>query len=157
MRPEGTARAFWLRWRSSGAFKVGVLAVGLCPALFVFTLAWSAAPGRLDVALGIGVLTELVTPFFLSRTLASLAKRGERVLSIDADGITTETTSGEWHATWADVREVVSTPEFTFLLGAGIHSVAIPAEAFEDESQRDEFVRRANRYMSPGSREMTSS
>lgn len=147
MQPDGTAKAFWLRWHRSIKFKLAVLGVGLCPSVFAFAMVSSAGPHHIDVALLISLVVEGLSPFLFSRLLASSAKRGWRVLSIDADGMTTQTAGGEWHAPWREVREVVVTTEYTFLLGAGINSLAIPAAAFADASDREEFVRRATRYI----------
>jgi hypothetical protein len=147
MRPEGTARAFWLRWHRSTKFKLGVLGFGLFPAFVVFTILSAAVPS--DRVRGVVALVVVfLSPSMLSRALSSLAKRGERILSIDTAGITTETSGGEWHAGWTEVQEIVSTADFTFLLGRGLNSIAVPASAFADEDERQEFVRRANRYIS---------
>jgi hypothetical protein len=151
MRPDGMARAFWLRWHRSTRFRIGVLAFGLFPSAFVCALILSAAPRAFAAALAFGAVIEVLWPVLLSRVLPAIGKRGQRILSIDSAGLTTETAGGEWHASWREVHEVVSTPEFVFLLGAGINSVAIPAQAFADEEQRNEFVNRARRYMAGAS------
>jgi hypothetical protein len=147
MEPEGTALAFWFRWRRSALFKLGVFAVGLIPAMFAFALAYSALPRRPGLALLIAVVVDACSPFAFPKLLTSLAKRGERILSIDADGISTRVPTGDWQVTWRHVQQIATTGDFVLLLGVGINSVAIPNRAFEDLEQRDEFLRRAERYL----------
>ena len=145
--PEATARAYWYRWRTSMAFKGGVLAAGLVPATIAFAFAATAMPRNRWMAVTIGLVTELVSPVLFAGILHQLSRRGARALLIDADGLTTEVRDGQWHVSWREVRRIAQTEEFIFILGRGLNSVSIPLGAFADDAERDEFVRRAQRYL----------
>ena len=146
--PEATAKAYWYRWHTSAAFKGSVLALGLVPATLAFAFTAAATSSRSPwIPVLIALLVEMLSPMLFAALLRQLSRRGARALLIDADGLTTEVTDGQWHVKWNDVREVAQTEEFIFILGRGINSVSIPARAFTDDAERDEFVRRARRYL----------
>ena len=71
----------------------------------------------------------------------------DAVLMIDADGLSTEVASGHWEESWTNVRDIATTSDFIFILGRGINSVSIPTAAFADDAEREEFLRRARRYL----------
>ena len=152
MTPEAAARAYWYRWRTSSGFKGGVLAVGLAPSIIGFAFLAAAFPDHRRIALGVALIVEILSPFLFAALVQQLSKRGTRVLMIDADGLTTEVSSGRWQAGWSDVRKIAETDEFIFVLGGGIHSVSIPLSAFADEAERNEFLRRARRYLADAHR-----
>lgn len=92
-------------------------------------------------------LVELLSPKLFALLIQQLSPSGQRTLMIDSDGLTTEVPSGQWEAPWTDVRKIVVTADYIFLLGRGINSVSIPVSAFTDGTDRDEFLRRAHRYL----------
>lgn len=146
MTPKGTVSAYWYRWSTSLQFKLGVLAFGLVPALLAFALAASAVPRRLAFAVIVAAVVELFSPKILAFLIQQLSRRGSRTLMIDADGLTTEVATGQWQASWGEISDIAVTSEFVFLLGRGINSISIPASAFSDGAERDEFLRRAHHY-----------
>lgn len=144
--PAATTAAYWYRWRASARFKLGVLLCGLVPATFTFTMMSTLFRGPSLVPLAMALIAMLLSPLLFSAVLYHASRRGTRTLSIDASGLTTEVANGQWEAPWSDVREIALTPTFLFILGRGMNSISVPVSAFADEAERDEFVRRAERY-----------
>lgn len=147
MLPAATSSAYWYRWRTNNRFKLAVLAAGLVPATLVFAFMSTAFPREKWIAVVVAILVEAASPFLFAALIRGLSRRGRRTLMIDADGVSTEVPNGQWSVNWKSVQEVAATPQFVFILGRGINSVSIPANAFADDEEREEFLRRANRYL----------
>jgi hypothetical protein len=146
MHPENAAAAYWYRYRTSVMFRLGVLLAGLVPATLALAFVATAIPRPPTLALIAAVVVEGCSPYLFALLLRQLSRRGSRVLMIDAAGLTTEVASGQWQGKWVDVRQIIVIDDFVFLLGRGINAVSIPATAFADTAERDEFVRRARTY-----------
>lgn len=144
--------AFWYRWQTDIGFRLGVLVAGLVPATLALAFVATVIPRPTWPAVMAAVAVEGCSPYLFALLLRQLSRRGSRVLMIDADGLTTEVASGQWQGKWSDVRDIVATEDFVFLLGRGINAVSIPVSAFADADERDEFVRRARTYSGRASR-----
>ena len=148
MTGREAVKAYWYRWQTSGRFRAGVLAFGLVPATLVFSLTAAAVPRVLWAAALAGAVVEALSPLLFATLMQQMSRRGPRTLAIDADGLTSAVGGGQWEVGWDKIHDIAVTPEFIFILGRGINSVAVPTAAFADAEERDEFVRRARRWLS---------
>jgi len=147
MTADAAKAAYWYRWRTKLRFRLLVLCVGIVPAAFALAVFSSLLPRNHTAAAVIAAVVEMLSPYLLASVIGLLSQRGPRLLMIDRDRITTQVATGNWDASWREVQEIAESSNFIFMLGRGINSISIPVNAFADDAERDEFLRRARAYL----------
>lgn len=143
---EDIAALYSYLWRNSAYFRRRIGVGTLVVAAWILVSAY-LSQGELSlrdafIALNVAIAFPVLTPL-----LAMLrTKKGSRILTIDPHGIHTQLGKQKGEVRWENIAELFVTTEHVFILGRNLNSFTIPNRAFQDDSQRNEFIRLCEDY-----------
>jgi hypothetical protein len=144
--PDDIGALYSYLWRNSAYFRqrisLGTLVVAAWILISVYLsqgeLAWYDAFIAINVAIAFPILTPLLA---MLRT-----KNRNRILTIDPAGIHTQIGKKKGRIPWEKIAEVFVTGEHLFILGRNLNAFTIPNRAFQDDSQRNQFIQLCQNY-----------
>ena len=98
----------------------------------------------------LGAVAGLVGIAAMAATPLLAFKPRERVLVVDANGLTTTIGSRSGALGWADIDAIDESADCIHIVRRNLNTFVVPRRAFESEGRRDEFLRAAQAWLAAG-------
>ena len=98
----------------------------------------------------LGAVAGLVGIAAMAATPLLAFKPRERVLVVDANGLTTTIGSRSGALGWADIDAIDESADCIHIVRRNLNTFVVPRRAFESEGRRDVFLRAAQAWLAAG-------
>ena len=133
-------------WRRSGRFRAFLLIAAMFPAVAYMTVRFATTGAVVARDLVTAIVITGAFGFMMPLLMIARTKTGERVLSIDPNGIRTSIGRIRGEIPWSKVAGIEATDREVLIIGRMPNFFSVPFRAFEHEQDRLDFVRAARNY-----------